>query len=395
MTDPQWLSSADAARRLGVKLDTLYAYVSRGALPSHRAADGKASRFDRRDVEALLLRRRSKPAASAAAETVIASSITRIGEDGVRYRGQPVEALAATHSFEQVADLLWGVEHDPAPWPIAVAPPVRFPKSATPSLADRLRVSIAALAPLDPLRHDLRTESVVVSARRMIASVVAGLPVTTQRTGPNGASIAALLADRLGATTTSRWLVDSLDTILVLLADHELATSTYAVRVAASTRIDVYGTVLAGAACGGPLHTGASREVMALLLDAEARGAETAVSDLLRSGRFVPGFGHSIYRRDPRFVTLQALVDNGPPGLPARRRQVVADVLRLAGARVPVQPNVDYALASFMFCTGMRADAGEAVFLVARMAGWTAHTIEEYAEAPLRFRTKGLYVGQT
>ncbi len=389
----QWLSTEEAARRLGVKTGTLYSYVSRGLLQSFAAPDARTSRFDRADIEGLLTRRRSQP--GGAAEAVVASGVTRLGEDGVRYRGHLIEELAATRTFEEVAALLWDAE-DARPWPAMELPLVSLPGDTV--LADRLRIAIAVAATVDPHRHDLRPESVVVSARQLIASVVATLPLTSdpsRRLVLDGrrvpSSIAASLTARLGAPRVDAALVRAVNTALVLLADHELATSTYAARVAASTRADVYSAVLAGAASGGPLHSGASREVVLLLNDASHRGARTAVADLLRSGRKIPGFGHKIYRRDPRF---RSLFDTAAGcGFPARKLELVREVLALASERVPVAPNVDFAGAALTFAAGMRDDAAEAIFLVARIAGWVAHVIEEYDEAPLRFRTRGLYVG--
>ena len=99
---------------------------------------------------------------------------------------------------------------------------------------------------------------------------------------------------------------------LVLLADHELATSTVAVRTAASTRADVYDAVLAGlGTIYGPLHGGASRLAHLLLEDAARRGAAAALDDALRWQNGAPGFGHFLYDADPRFAALWPFVD--PP----------------------------------------------------------------------------------
>ncbi|MGD9703226.1 MAG: citrate/2-methylcitrate synthase [Acidimicrobiia bacterium] len=399
LSDPstQWLSSEEAARRLGVKIGTLYSYVSRGLVRSFPSPDDRSSRFDRTDIESLLTRRRSHP--GGAADAVVASRITQLGEDGVTYRGWPVEQLASSRTFEEVAALLWDCVADGEPWvPQELPMPMPVAGDDT-TLADLLRIAIVLAATTDLHRHDLRQPSVVMSARRLVATCVASLPVTaatspvlTVRGQRHPGSVAAALAARLGAPKVSGGLVQAVNTALVLLADHELATSTYAARVAASTRADVYSTVLAGASCSGPLHVGASRDVARLLRDAADRGAGVAVGDLLRWRRFVPGFGHKIYRRDPRFALLfDAAVSSG---FPRRRVALVHEVLALASERVPVEPNVDFAGAALAFCAGLRDDAAEAIFLVARMAGWVAHTLEEYGEEPLRFRTRGLYVGE-
>ena len=264
----QWLSADAAAHRLGVKIGTLYSYVSRGVIRSHPLSEGKGSRFDRAEVEGLLSRRRSQPGGGA--DTIVASRITRLHEDGVRYRGHPVEDLAREQSFEEVASMLWDVAHDASPWLVVALP--RVPMDDTVALSDRIRVAVTLAALRDEHRPDLRRESVVVSARTLIASVVASLPLTTTNTGPSTdqawpkqallsigghrrrASVAAALAARLGAQRMTPALVRAVNTALVLVADHELATSTLAARVAASTRADVYSADSQFAASGNCLR---------------------------------------------------------------------------------------------------------------------------------------------
>ena len=71
---------------------------------------------------------------------------------------------------------------------------------------------------------------------------------------------------------------------------------------------------------------------------------------------------------------------------------VVDTVLGIAGSRVPVRPNIDFALAALCFCADLSVTSGEAIFGVARTVGWIAHGLEEYGEAPLRFRPRAHYV---
>src|SRR5262245_37871052 len=111
------LSAPEVAARLGVKLDTVYAYVSRGALTARPEPGTRRSRFDPAEVEALA--RRGRPRRStrpAALDVVIETDLTTIADHRIRYRGQDVATLARTHTFEQVARLLWtGPDdlHDP------------------------------------------------------------------------------------------------------------------------------------------------------------------------------------------------------------------------------------------------------------------------------------------
>ena len=154
----------------------------------------------------------------------------------------------------------------------------------------------------------------------------------------------------------------------MLLADHELAASTLAARVAASTWADPYLVVLAGmSAAGGPLHGGASRAVRALL--AELRGgipADTAIAERLRQANTVPGTGHPVYEGpDPRCVVLLAAIQRLRP--PKDLRAAMAAILSYTDRR-GTHPNVDFALGSFTEEAEMVPDAGEAIYLIARSA---------------------------
>jgi citrate synthase len=198
------------------------------------------------------------------------------------------------------------------------------------------------------------------------------------------------IASRLTAAWVRRpspALVDAVARALVLLADHELATSTLAVRVACSVRVDAYSAIATGLQVAtGPLHGAAAIAAADLLADAEANGAGEAVGRVLSGGRRLPGFGHAVYRNgDPRFEPLLTAVRRLPGG---RRRLAVVDaVLAEAGGRVGKYPNIDFALAALAFAGGLPFDAP--LLAVARIAGWGAHFDEECAERPVRFRGLG------
>ena len=105
-----------------------------------------------------------------------------------------------------------------------------------------------------------------------------------------------------------------------------------------------------------------------------------------------PGFGHPLYPDgDPR---ARCLLDLLAPLLGTRDTRLVDETLAAAAITSPQAPNVDFALAALAFSAGMSADAIEAIFALARIAGWIAHALEEYAETPLRFRTRAIYVGR-
>ena len=393
------LESEEAARRLGVKLPTLYAYVSRGLLSSHPAPGGRRSLFAAEDVEALAKRSRGGRTTETRLATVTTST-TQLRDDGPVYRGTPATVLATTVPYEEAAELLWrgdpellwrGDSERPTGWePVRLRPPRALGAS------DRLRWAVLMAGAADPLRSDLRPPSVVAVARRLVATMVSVLPGPAPDPPPlelDGRrwhhTVAGALTARL-APEPGAALVRAVNAALILLADHELATSTVAVRVAASTRADLYDALLAGlGVVAGPLHGGASLLAYALMSDAERVGPERALDETLRWHPRLPGFGHAVYRGvDPRFTVLKGLVDDlwSPD-----RRRILDALLALAADRHIPGPNVDLGLGALMRAAGMPEDGGRTIFTIARVAGWTAHYLEELEERPVRYRARAVY----
>ena len=374
------LTTAEAAARLGVKPETLYAYVSRGLLTSTRGTGGRPSTFDAAEVDALVATRGATRRPTGVAET-ITTRLTLLADDEYFFRGHRVTDLARTETPDRVAALLWlGALDAPLPEPEldGVVGPVRDLVARMPGRprpTDRLRVAVATLAALDPWRFDLEPAAVVATAMRCRRGMVGAL-------GEGG------LWPAIADDPTAPEPPHVLRTALVLLADHGLAASTMAARVAASARAHPYAVVSAGlGALDGPVHGTASTAAYRFLAEA-LDDPEAAVAERLRAGERLPGFGHSIYReRDPRTaVLLELIAGTGAGALVERLTAAVA-------GRPGVFPNVDLALAAVAHTFGMRADAGEAVFAVARTVGWVAHALEQYADPGLRFRVEGAYVG--
>ena len=398
MADQPWLSATDATTRLGVKTQTLYAYVSRGMIRRERVPGSRTSRYSRRDVERLAARARPRPAPTGP-EIHVDQAITALDPAGhLAYRGWDATRAATEARYEQVAAWLWGTTFGPNdhwsadPEGLAIGRAVLAALPLSTPLPDRLRVVVAALRPGDPLRDDRRVASVAARAGTLLATVVEALPPVDPRDAPaTTGSLAHRLWTRVSPLEPTNRRVRALDRGLSLLADHELATSTLAVRVAASTWADPYLLLLTGLATGGPLHGGASEFVRALLRDAMAADPEHAVGRALRNEQLVPGFGHTIYEGpDPRApVLLDALEQARPPRELWRAAQGVLDVMARAGGP---HPNIDFALGVLAESMRMVDGAGEAVFAVARSAGWIAHGLEEY-QYRLRYRIRATYTG--
>jgi citrate synthase len=394
------LTAKQASTRLGVKLETVYAYVSRGVLHRTLGADGRTSRFDASEVESLARhgRPRNGTARVGTVDVSLATSITEIHGDRLLFRGHDAIALARGRHFEDVAELLWtGELPQSAAWPAAplgvrVARSAAAALPATTSPIERLAVITAALACVHPLRTDLRPATVAAHGRALLATFVELLPDVGAASSRSPApTFAHRLWPRLSALSATDTRVAALDAALVLLSDHELATSTLAARVAASTRADPFAVVLAGlGAVSGPLHGKAALVVHQMLLHAAASSPELAFAQAFEESKVSYGFGHPVYRGvDPRAAHLLEVL----MPLAARRDRAVLDaVLRVASSH-GANPNVDFALGALAFVLRMPAGATEAIFAIARTAGWLAHALEEYGEAPLRFRARAVYIG--
>jgi citrate synthase len=418
------LSTAEAAARLGVKPATLYAYVSRGLLGRERSPDGRTSTFDPTEVDRLARPGRARRGRRPATDLVVPSALTAIDQGRPWYRGLAVTDLAATRTFEEVAEWLWTARFPAPAGPGGMAPwrageaaldAGRRAQAALPRTAlvlERIQVIAAALAAGDELRLELRPAAVTAAGRSLIAGLVDCLPrpatprgqgigrpvqgAPTAAPAPPAAaagSIAARLWGGLSAADPEPGLVAVLDAALVLLADHELAASTVAARVAASVRADPYAVVSAGlATVSGTLHGGASLGMEALLDEIDRPDqAATAVGGRLRRGERLRGFGHRLYPDgDPRAGSLLTTLRVTAAGSP---RMAVVDALLEATARRGLpEPNVDFALAALAHVTAMTRGAAEAIFAIARSAGWIAHALEEY-DRNTPIRPRAVYTG--
>ena len=397
------LSTKEAAELLGVKPETVYAYVSRGQLSSRRVPGGRGSTFDAKEVETLSRRNRRESGGSpgSGGELSVRTRITFIDRDRYYFRGVDATELAAHHSYEEIAEWLWTGRLRPGVTFTAPEAAVEVARRAVDALpehtgpTDRLRVAAIAAAVSDPLRFDLSEEAVLGTARTLIPTLVAALPpvLRDDRRRDDG-PLAHRLWTRLSGRKPDEASLRALDTALGLLVDHDLAASTLAVRVAASAHAHAYAAVSAGlGVLEGPLHGAASGLAHKLLLDVLDRGdAAPVIAEELRAGRRIPGLGHRLYAgEDPRALALFALLEEIPRAEPAllAARDIVATTARHA----PLHANVDLALAALTASSGMPSTAGETIFAVARTAGWIAHALEEYGERPLRMRPSGTYVG--
>lgn len=391
----QWITTTEAAQRLGVKRATLYAYVSRGLLRSVRRPGQQESLFERGQIDALA----STSRAAGSPQPVlrfrsIATAVSSQVDGELRYRGVPLDEVVASSSLEAAASLVLGLGATASPaGPCDEAARVSpLPGALLRVIADlplehRLPVTVQVLGASDPFADDTDPDrarvATLVTIRRSVALLaqVAGAP------DPEADDLASLTVAALRGRTGTRPDVEVMRVLLISLLDHGLTASTVAARVAASTRAGVNACLAAAyAAMSGPLHGAAPVAAHALLADTGPAGH--AVGWAMREHGGVPGFGHFLYNLypdgDPRTdVVLSALW--ALPGT-ARLRRRVDELADVVADHTGTRPNIDLASAAVLHALGMPAAAGEVVFQIARSFGVVAHAIEEYAEEPLRWR---------
>ena len=379
----RWITTSEAAQRLGVKRATLYAYVSRGLLHSERRPGQQESLFDRTEIDGLA----STTRASGAAQPLlrfrsVATSVSSQLDGDLLYRGVPLADVVDGLSFDDAAALVLGStsipigsRRDPGTQLSGILPSL--------PLERRLPVALQLLAAADPLAVDTdpdRTRQAVVATIRQ--TLAAFDPAAAGIGRP--ADLPSLLVAALRRAPATRTDGELMRVLLTTLLDHGLTASTIGARVAASTRAGIHDCLCAGfAVMSGPLHGAAPIAARALLDD--PRRAPEAAAAALRAHSGVPGFGHFLYPEgDPRAeLVLTALWRRRGT---ARLRRRVEELSEAVAAHSGLRPNIDLASAAVMRALNLPATAGEVVFQVARSYGITAHVLEEYTETPLRWR---------
>jgi citrate synthase len=386
-----WLDADEAVEALGVSRATLYAYVSRGRIRSEAAPGGeRRRRYSRDDIERLKARSRERRNPEKAAEQalhwglpILESAITLIADERIYYRGHDADALARARSVADVAALLWTGNADGR----ALGPPPRTAAAArvrdgTPFIA-AAQTTLALASADDPLAYDLRPRTVAQTGWRIVW-------LLTRLAAPGGRT-----TETIDATLGSAWgaprSADLIRAALIACADHELNVSTFTARCVASAGASPYNVVIAGlAALEGTKHGGATARVDAAW-DALRRGGDVraALTERLRRGELIEGFGHRLYPGgDPRAALLLGMLPKGKTATLAR------EVAAAAKAVIGEAPTVDFALVAVARALGLPSGAALTLFAIGRTIGWIGHAIEQY-EANAMIRPRAKYVGTT
>jgi citrate synthase len=407
------VSAREAIALLGIRLPTLYAYVSRGLVGSIPGPRLKQRLYRRADLERLKARHDARAGHAAVAggalrwgEPVLDSAITRIDRDGARYRGSSATALARANApFESVAELLWRGELPAGATPRwrvnGFGSPATKLAAALPESGEgtapwlKLAIAVPALAAQDRSRSDTAVDAECGRARRLLVRLRAALALgnsNRRRRALEAESMAQGVLEAFGhpADAEAERIVNQ---CLVLCADHELNASTFVARIAASAGCDLYACVSAAlAVMSGLHHGGATERVEALIADVGSpERARRVVEERTHRGEGLPGFGHRLYPdRDPRAEVLlelsrERLRGNGRAGV----LFAVVDAMRAIGGE---PPTLDVGLVAVGRALDLPPGAPAALFAVGRMAGWVAHVIEQRSAGYL-LRPRARYVG--
>ena len=335
------------------------------------------------------------------------------------YAGYDIYELAEKSSYEEVAFLLWNLRLPTKAELDELKARLKRERTLSDLTQRILREIVGQIRPmrsleiaviiagaLDPKSSDLSQEQLRITAARLAAqmpTVIAtyhrlrqGLePVPPRDDLDHAANCLWMLRGEEPSPLEQRVF----DVAMILHAEHEMNASTFAAIVTASTLSDMYSAIASAiGTLKGPLHGGANEAVFRML---EAIGDESNiqryVDDLVSRGERVMGFGHRIYKTtDPRAIILERLGEElaktSPEAHWFRLSQKLRDYLLKKFDGRPLYPNVDFFSASVYRMLGIPADLYTPIFAMARVAGWTAHLLEQYADNRL-VRPNALYEG--
>ena len=320
------------------------------------------------------------------------------------YAGYDIHDLAENATYEEVVHLLHELRlptrqelDELTDFLVREREPSRFIADLMPTLAQQtspmsmLRTSVSAASAYDPDGWDPSPEANRRKALRLIARTPTFLAMyhrlrTGQPVVPPNPKLphAANFLYMLSGVEPSQEDADVLDTTFTLYADHTMNASTFTARIIASTLADMHSAITGAiAALKGPLHGGANEEAMKMLEEVGSpERAQAYVKDRLARKQKIMGFGHAVYKTmDPRATVLRQLSrEVGERNGDLRWYEISERIEQVVLEEKGLNPNVDFYAASVYHVLGIPTDLMTPIFAIARMAGWTAHVREQYAD---------------
>jgi citrate synthase len=346
-----------------------------------------------------------------------AVSMVNADTNSLTYRGYPVQQLAASCSFEQVAHLIWYGEL-PTPQQLAdfvrtergqrvVEPEIfevlsQLPVNCHPM--DVLRTAVSFIGASDPIPGDLSAPANLTRSLTLMAKLPAIVAFDQRRRrgerpippDPELGFAANFLQMCFGSVPAPE-VVSAFEVSLILYAEHGFNASTFTARVVTSTGSDLYSAVTAAiGALKGPLHGGANEAVMYMLLEIEEPAAAAQwIHDALASKAKIMGFGHRVYKHgDSRVPTMAASLERVAATLGADKLLALSEAVQAAMlAEKNIHPNLDFPTGPAYYLMGFDIPMFTPLFVLSRITGWTAHIIEQQGANSL-IRPLSKYIGQ-
>ena len=360
--------------------------------------------------------------AKAGLEDVVVSSSEICFIDGhqgrLLYRGFDINDLVAHSTFEEVVYLLW---HGALPTRkeldahvkvlirVRKLPPrlIRVLRALPPKTTpmEVLRTGVSALSAFDPDAADSSREATLRKAIRLTAQIPT-LVAAWERIRRGKAPVApnprlnhaANFLYMMSGKRATPLAVQTFDVALILHADHEFNASTFAARVTAATLSDLHSAITSAiGALKGPLHGGANEQVMRMVEQIKEPGrAEAWIRKALAAKVRINGFGHRVYRvEDPRAKHLRRLATElGQQAGDTRNTEILNTVARVVTEEKRIYPNVDLYSGAAYVNMGIPPDQFTPIFAISRVAGWSAHVLEQHANNRL-IRPRAEYTGPT
>jgi citrate synthase len=360
--------------------------------------------------------------AKAGLEDVVVSSSEICFIDGhqgrLLYRGFDINDLVAHSTFEEVVYLLW---HGALPTRkeldahvkvlirVRKLPPrlIRVLRALPPKTTpmEVLRTGVSALSAFDPDAADSSREATLRKAIRLTAQIPT-LVAAWERIRRGKAPVApnprlnhaANFLYMMSGKRATPLAVQTFDVALILHADHEFNASTFAARVTAATLSDLHSAITSAiGALKGPLHGGANEQVMRMVEQIKEPGrAEAWIRKALAAKVRINGFGHRVYRvEDPRAKHLRRLATElGQQAGDTRNTEILNTVARVVTEEKRIYPNVDLYSGAAYVNMGIPPDQFTPIFALSRVAGWSAHVLEQHANNRL-IRPRAEYTGPT
>lgn len=344
------------------------------------------------------------------------SSVCSIVDGVLRYRGIEIEELASQSNFEETVYLLWNGklpsqadletlradfdDQSSLPEPVLKALEL-MPKTA--NFMDVLRTAVSWMGLVDCDEADNSSEANHKKAIRLTAqlpAIVATWEHLRNHRTPihpkKGVGLAANFLYMLSGKEPTALAVETFDKALILHADHEFNASTFSARVTAATLSDLHSAIVSAiGTLKGPLHGGANTRVMQTLSQiGEVSNVEAYLDEALAKKERIMGFGHRVYKTgDPRARVLKAMSEKlGKEAGDTKWFEMSTKLESLMTAKKGLLPNVDFYSASTYHILGIPHDMYTPIFAMSRIAGWTAHVMEQHENNRL-IRPRAEYTG--